>query len=67
MSDPQTTEYERGVANAKKAIAAKIKDMACYFDKWTCHSGKYSSSNATESLNPDQIAEIITEVEVEDE
>jgi hypothetical protein len=61
------SDYARGVADAKKAIAAKIRDMACYFDKWTCHSGKYASSNATESLNPDQIAEIITDAEVASE
>jgi hypothetical protein len=58
-------EYERGVSDAKKAIAAKVRDLAVYFDRFECYSGKYGNSHAAESLSPDQIAELLTEVEIE--
>ncbi len=63
--EPQTSEYERGVVDAKKAIAAKVRELAVYFDKFECYGGRYGSVSGRESLNPDQIAELLTDVEVE--
>lgn len=60
-----TGGWQAGVDDAKAAIAKHIRDMACYFDKFECYSEKYASSHGRESLSPDQIAEAITEIEVE--
>jgi hypothetical protein len=56
--------YNKGVADTKKAVSDKIAEMALYFDKWECYSGKYSSSSARESVSPEELGEIITEVDV---
>lgn len=57
--------YNQGVSDTKKAISNKIEEMALYFDKWECYSGKYSSSSARESVTPEELGEIITELDVE--
>jgi hypothetical protein len=58
-------DYNQGVEDTKKAISEKIKEMALYFDRWECYSGKYASSTERESVDPDGLAEIVTDVSVE--
>lgn len=60
----QTDAYNQGVYDAKKAISNKIKDMGLYFDRWECYSGEYASSIARESVDPDELGEIVTDVDV---
>lgn len=57
--------YNKGVSDTKKAISDKIEEMALYFDKWECYSGKYSSASARESVTPEELGVIITELDVE--